>query len=146
MTNYATSIEIDASPEAVWEVVSRPDRYPDWPSGVLAVTGADGGARVGQKLRIESAANPGKAFPVRVVEVTPPRRMTFRGGMPMGLFTGTRTYVLDPIGDTGTRFTMREDYGGPAAGLMTRTIPDLQPSFDQFATELRDLVEGDQVP
>lgn len=70
MTSYGTTIEIDVPPDAVWAMASRPDTFPEWPSGVVAVTGADGVAQVG-------------------------------------------------------------------------TIPDLQPSFDQFASGLRDRVEGE---
>ena len=31
---------------------------------------------------------------------------------------------------------MREEYTGPLLGLIGRSIPDLQPSFDQFARGL----------
>lgn len=141
MTDFRTAIDIHAPPESVWSVVSRPDQFPDWSSGVLRVDGAGEGASVGQKIRIESVANPGKSFPVTVVEVDPPHRMVLRGGMPLGLFTGTRTYQLEPLDDARTRFTMNEDYTGPLAGLVTRSIPDLQPSFDTFAAGLKDLVE-----
>jgi hypothetical protein len=55
--------------------------------------------------------------------------------MPLGLFTGERTYTLEPDGG-GTRFTMREIYTGPMAGLIFRSIPDLTASFQQFAAGL----------
>ena len=43
--------------------------------------------------------------------------MTWRGGMPLGLFTGVRTYRLAPDGDGVTRFTMREEFSGPLLPL-----------------------------
>jgi hypothetical protein len=107
--------------------------WPDWNSGVTKV---DGRPVLGQKLSITVAANPGRAFPVRVVELTAPERMVFRGGMPLGLFTGQRTYTLVPQGSQ-TRFTMREEYTGPLAGLIFKSIPDLGPSFRQFAEGLK---------
>jgi hypothetical protein len=58
--------------------------------------------------------------------------MTWSGGMPLGLFKGVRTFSLTPDGD-GTRFTMREEYTGPLLGLIWRSMPDLGPSFEQFA-------------
>lgn len=145
MTDFATTIDIHAPADAVWTVVSRPDRFPDWPSGVLRVEGAGDGAEVGQRIRIESAANPGRSFPVAVAEVEAPHRLVLRGGMPLGLFVGTRTYQLDRLDDARTRFTMREDYTGPLARLVTRSIPDLQPSFDTFAVGLKELVEQEHV-
>lgn len=62
--------------------------------------------------------------------------------MPLGLFKGVRTYRLSPEGDGSTRFEMRETYSGPLAGMITRSIPDLQPSFDQFARGLKAKVEA----
>lgn len=55
--------------------------------------------------------------------------------MPLGLFVGERTYTLSPEG-SGTRFTMREEYTGPLAGMIFKSIPDLGPSFRRFAEGL----------
>ncbi len=136
------SIEIDAPREDVWAVVSRPDQFATWPSSVLTVTGADGGARVGQKIKLESEANPGKKFGLNVKVVDAPSRLVFSSGMPFGLFTGTRTYAIDDLGGGRSRFTMREDYTGPMAGMISKSIPDLQPSFDKFASGLKAKVES----
>jgi len=37
---------------------------------------------------------------------------------------------------------MREDYTGPLAGLIVKSIPDLGPSFTRFADGLKRRVEG----
>jgi hypothetical protein len=66
--------------------------------------------------------------------------MVFRGGMPFGLFTGQRTYTLG-FEDSDTRFTMREEYTGPLAGMIFRSIPDLRPSFQRFADGLKKQAE-----
>jgi uncharacterized protein YndB with AHSA1/START domain len=129
---FDTSLTMDARPEQVWTALVDVAAWPTWDSGV---TDVDGRLALGAKLTIRVAANPGRAFPVKVAEIDAPRRLVFRGGMPMGLFTGERTYTLEPDG-TGTRFTMREVYTGPMAGLIFRSIPDLTASFQQFATGL----------
>ncbi len=66
--------------------------------------------------------------------------MVFRGGMPLGLFTGERTYTVRREGNR-TRFAMREQYTGPLAPLIFKTIPDLGPSFQQFADGLKTQTE-----
>jgi hypothetical protein len=111
--------------------------WPDWDSGVIKV---DGRLALGQKLSITASANPGRAFPVKVVRLSEPEQMVFVGGMPLGLFTGKRTYTLAPEA-TGTRFTMREEYTGPLAGMIFKSIPDLGPSFRQFADGLKQRAE-----
>ncbi len=140
---YEADIRIDGTPEQVWKVLVDVAAWPTWDSGVTSVVGTSAGGppALGEKLTISVAANPGRAFPVKVAEVSAPRRLVFRGGMPMGLFTGERTYTLEPDG-AGTRFTMREVYTGPMAGQIFRSIPDLGPSFRQFVAGLAKQVDG----
>ena len=88
------------------------------------------------KLKVFTTLSPGRAFPVRVTEFCPPQRMVWTGGMPFGLFRGIRTYTLTPV-DGRVEFAMREEFSGLLAPLITRSIPDLQPSFDTFAAALQ---------
>ena len=62
--------------------------------------------------------------------------------MPLGLFSGTRRYALDATDEGGTGFSMEESYAGPLAPAITRSIPDLQPSFEAFARGLRQAAEA----
>ena len=133
MLAFESSADIAAAPEAVWAILADPGSWPEWDSGVAQV---EGRAEKGSKLKLTTEADPGKAWPLKVAEVDPPRRMVFTGGMPLGLFKGERAYVLEP-GGAGTRFRMREQFTGPLAPLIGRSIPDLKPSFDQFAAGLK---------
>ena len=137
MRSYEASSFIEVTPEQVWPVLTDTAGWPDWDSGVARV---DGRLALGEKLSITVKANAGRAFPVKVVQLSPPERMVFSGGMPLGLFTGQRTYTVVPEG-TGTRFTMREEYAGPLAGMIFKSIPDLGPSFRQFADGLKQRAE-----
>ncbi|MGA2926506.1 MAG: SRPBCC domain-containing protein [Solirubrobacteraceae bacterium] len=137
MRVYEATSMIDATPERVWQELTNIAAWPDWNSGVSKV---DGRLALGEKLTITVEANPGRAFPVKVVTLTEPDRIVFRGGMPLGLFTGERTYTLRSEGG-GTRFTMREQYAGPLAPLIFKSIPDLGPSFQQFADGLKGQAE-----
>jgi len=135
--SYEASSHIRATPDQVWPVLTDVTSWPTWDSGVDRV---EGEFALGAKLTITVAANPGRAFPVKVTQVDGPGRMVFRGGMPLGLFVGERTYTLAPE-DGGTRFTMREEYSGLVAGMIVKSIPDLNPSFQQFAEGLAQRAE-----
>jgi len=63
--------------------------------------------------------------------------MTWAGGMPLGLFNGVRTFTLTRDESGPTRFHMREEYTGPLLALIWRSMPDLGPSFEQFAAGLK---------
>ena len=61
--------------------------------------------------------------------------------MPLGLFKGVRTFTLTKQEDGSTRFDMHEKFSGPLTGLIGKTIPDLNPSFEIFAKGLKDISE-----
>jgi hypothetical protein len=61
--------------------------------------------------------------------------------MPLGLFEGVRTFTLAPGTDGTIRFTVREGYTGPLLPLIRRSMPDLGPSFRQFADGLKERAE-----
>jgi hypothetical protein len=140
MKVYESRAENDAPPATVWAVLTDAGAYGEWDSGVRV----EGRIARGERIKLTSEANPGRAFPVRVTELEPPARMTFSGGMPLGLFRGVRTYRLEPRGERGTTFSMREEYTGPLLPLIWRSMPDLQPSFDRFAAGLKARAESEQ--
>jgi hypothetical protein len=138
MKAYESSSHINAAPDRVWSVLADGAGWADWESGVERVEGRIADSA---KVKIFSEVSPGRAFPLKVVGFEPSRGMTFAGGMPLGLFRGVRRYTLRPVSDSVTEFTMREEYTGPLLPLIWRSMPDLQPSFDKFATGLKQRVE-----
>lgn len=136
MPHFETSALIAARPDDIWQMLLQIERWPDWDGKLERVDGrlVDGG---GIAIRVVDQKRP---FKIAVTEWSPPHRLVLAGGMPFGLFTGTRTYTLEPDGD-GTRFAMVETYSGPLQRLIGRSIPDMQPSFDAFAAGLRAAVE-----
>jgi hypothetical protein len=137
MRSYEASCTIEAGRDAIWGILTDAEAYSQWDSGVVRV---EGRVAPGEKIKVVSEANPSRAFPARVTEFVPGRKMVWSGGMPLGLFRGVRTFTLEPAGGV-TSFTMREEYTGPFLPLIWRSMPDLQPSFDKFADGLKKRAE-----
>jgi len=137
---FEASATIAAPPSAVWAILTDAAGYPTWDSGVVSV---DGTIAEGETITVHAAVNPGRAFPVKVTEFDAPTAMKWTGGMPLGLFVGERTFTLEASGDGGTSFHMREEYHGPFTAMMWSSMPDLQPSFAQFANGLKTRAEQD---
>jgi hypothetical protein len=133
MKSFAVSITINASPDRVWAILINGAQWTSWNPTVEKLEGT---ITPGGKLKVFTKLSPGQAFPVRVSEFTPPRKMVWTGGMPLGLFKGERTYTLTPVSG-GVEFAMREEFTGLMAPLITRSIPDLQPAFNDFAAALK---------
>ena len=138
MRGYGVTKSINARPERVWQLLTDAANYPTWNEAVDKI---DGRVEAGEKITVHVPVNPGRTFPVRVTAFDKPRRMVWTGGMPLGLFKGERTFELSPDG-AGTRFSMQEVYSGPLAGMMFKQIPDLNGSFEQFASSLKKAAEA----
>jgi hypothetical protein len=133
MKAYQAAATVEADPDTIWAILTDAAAYSEWDNGVERV---EGRIAPGEKIKVISEVNPGRAFPIKVTSFEPGRSMTWTGGMPLGLFKGVRTFALTPDG-TATRFTMREEYSGPLLGPIWRSMPDLGPSFEQFARGLK---------
>ncbi len=125
---------MSASPGRVWTVLCDGQHCCDWDCGVDAV---EGRIKLGATITSGSQASPGRTFPVQVTAFEPPNRLRITEGMPLRLFRGVHTYDVYPGQNGGSAFRICEEYTGPLLRLMLRSMPDLGPSFVQFAEGLR---------
>ena len=138
MEYFEAETDIAVEPDVVWPILLDGAGYTGWDSGVERVEGtiADGA-----KIKVFSQVSPGRAFPVKVAIDQAAGRMTWTGGMPLGMFTGERTFTVTPT-DTGCHFKMREEYTGLMLRFIWKSIPDLGSSFQQFADGLKAAAEA----
>jgi hypothetical protein len=132
--SFSTSTIIQASPEKIWDILVDGTNWLHWNT---TITKIEGNIALGETVAVYPKVNPNRAFPVTVSQFIPHERMVWTGGMPLGLFKGERTYSLAKQPDGKTEFAMQEIFSGLIAPLITRSIPDLQPSFDEFAAALK---------
>ena len=125
--------DIAASAERVWSIMTDAKALQN---GSFGITRIEGEIKPGGKIKLWSEVNPGRAFPLKVTGWIPGRSMTWEGGMPFGLFKGVRSYTLAPA-PGGVSFHLEEVYSGLLSGLITKSIPDLTPSFETFANGLK---------
>ena len=115
------------------------------PSRVLAadmgILRLEGRIAEGQKIRLESSVAPGRVFGLRVEGVVAARRMVWASGAPL-IFSGRRTFTLTAL-PGGTEFHMAEVYTGVMLPLIWRSMPDMQPGFERFASGLKRVVEAE---
>jgi hypothetical protein len=138
MKTFRAATTIRSTPERIWALLTDAAAYPSWNSTVENI---EGRIARGERITVHAKINPGRAFPVNVSEFNPPKRMVWSGGMPLGLFKGERTFALSPQSNGEIEFSMCEEYTGLLAPLITRSIPNLQPAFDEFAADLKRAAE-----
>jgi uncharacterized protein YndB with AHSA1/START domain len=118
------SVEIDAPPERVWEVVSNPNNLPLWDPRIAAVEGVPpDGLREGTEYTTQIRFMGARAHvKVKVLGLRPQEYAKIRLG---GLVNGTVETWLDPLDRTGTRLRHRVEYrfrGGPLGRLAARGV------------------------
>jgi hypothetical protein len=134
---YSVALAIDATAQRVWDLLADAPGYKRWNASVVTI---DGPIELGRTIKLVSAVNPGRTFVLKVAAMDPPRRLVWTGGMPLGLLTGTRTFLIESAAG-GCRFKMSEVYTGLMSGLIFKSIPDLTDSFKQFAEGLKNEAE-----
>jgi len=121
-------------PEEIWAILTD---APGWAAWNPTVNKIEGRIAPGEKVTVHVKINPGRAFPVKVTEFIPAKRMVWTGGMPLGLFKGVRTYTLTKLANEMVEFRMTEIFSGLLSPMIERSIPNLQPAFDEFAAALK---------
>lgn len=140
MKEYRSSIAIRSTPAKIWSILTEASAYPSWNA---TVTKVEGRVALGEKVTVHTKISPGRAFPVKVTVLEPEQRMVWRGGMPIGfLFKGERTFTLVPRDGGIVEFTMHEVFSGLFSGPIAKSIPNLQPAFDEFAACLKQRAEA----
>lgn len=139
MKKFAVRISIRATPQRIWALLTDAGGYPRWNRTVSKVEGT---IAPGGRVTLHATASPGRAFPLKVTGFEEPRRMVWTGGMPLGFFKGERTFQLEARADGEVEFSMCEEFSGLLSPLISRSIPDLEPSFDEFARNLKQAAES----
>jgi len=108
----ATSIEISATPERVWNVLLDFARYPDWNPFVRSIEGLPA---EGATLKVSIHPPNGKAMEFRpvVLRHRAGREFRWKGKLLLpGVFDGEHYFVLTPGADGATLFTHGENFSG----------------------------------
>lgn len=138
MKFYEASASIQASPATVWSILTSGEALCAADTGITRI---DGSIAEGSKFKLTTKYVPGRAFAITVSKVTDEQSMVWESGMPLGLFKGVRTFTLAPSGDS-VQLTTREEFTGTMLPLIWKSMPDLQPSFDQFVQGVKDAAES----
>lgn len=127
MPHLITSIEINATPERVWDVLAANDRYDEWnPFIVLSEGALAAGARITNTLVIEGGKP--TTFRPRIIALDPGRELRWVGGIP-GLFRGEHYFYVTPLIDGRTRVTHGEMFSGALIPFMTKLLARTKDGF-----------------
>jgi hypothetical protein len=138
-------IDIHATPERVWQVLTDFAAYPQWNPFMPQ---ASGSARQGERLtvRLQPAGGRGTTFRPTVLEATPAVRLRWLGHLLVtGLFDGEHSFTIQPLGQGQVRLVQQEDYRGLLVPLLARSLDRRTlPAFQQMNQALKRRAEASQ--
>ncbi len=112
-----TEIEIAASPEKVWGILSDFDSFGSWNPFISKV---DGKLGEDEKIKIDVELKGSRTLKLNAIisKVVPNKELVWGGGLPFGLFTGEHFYRIEKLGEDTVRFIHGENF----TGLLVRFI------------------------
>lgn len=124
MTTVAVEVEIDATPEQVWAVVSDPRNLPHWDKHIVEVAdvpagGLAEGTRYTTVMRFMAVR---ARIAAEVLEWDPPHVSSIRLS---GVVEATVTTTVEALGDDRSRLRHEVDYrfrGGPLGKIAARSM------------------------
>jgi hypothetical protein len=138
MKELSSEIEIQASDERVWQLLTDFASFPKWNPFIRWVKGQ---AKVGTQLEIHiqpSGAN-GMTFKPTVLKVEQNHELRWLGRLFMpGLFDGEHIFTIDNLETNRVRFTQREVFNGLFVPPMARSLDtDTRRGFEEMNQALK---------
>jgi hypothetical protein len=138
MKELYTEIEIQASDERVWQLLTDFASFPQWNPFVRQ---ASGEVKTGAQLRVylQPSGAAGMAFRPTVVKVEPRRELRWLGRLLVpGLFDGEHTFIIAPLEPGRVRFIQREVFTGLLVPLLAHGLDtDTRRGFEEMNHALK---------
>jgi hypothetical protein len=130
-----TTVDIDAGPDAVWDVLTDFASYKEWNPGMRI----EGAPEVGAKLHVHLT---GMSFKPKVLEATPGKELRWLGKLGLrGIAAGEHYFVLTTNNDGTTRLDHGERYSGALIALAKHDSGNNDASYKAFSQALKQRVE-----
>jgi hypothetical protein len=142
MKENRNEIEIQSTPERVWEALTNFDKYPEWNP---LLTRVEGELSVGEKVNLTAkSASSEMNFLCTVLTVEPNRQFSwkFHVGLPV-LFRGEHIFKIESINENKVRFVDREIFHGVLVPLQAKNLEtNAKPAMVAMGEALKERVEN----
>ena len=121
MKELHTEIEIQASPEKVWKILTDLAKWPEWNPFIHHAIGK---AEVDETVDIDfQPDSKGLKLHCTVVKAEPSRELCWKYHVILpGLFRGEHSFTIEPLGADRVRFIDREIFNGLLVPLQAQSI------------------------
>jgi hypothetical protein len=143
MKELHSEIEIDASAERVWHLITDFASYPQWNPFIRTISGQP---TTGQSLEVSIEPPGGRAmtFKPTILNAEPNRELRWLGHLLVpGLFDGEHSLTIQPLDENRVRFIQREAFKGLLVPLFSRSLDNnTQRGFEEMNRALKERAEA----
>ena len=138
-----SQIEINASVERVWQLLTDFASYPQWNPFIRRISGEPStGERL--EVRLEPPDSRGITLRPKVLDAEPNHQLRWLGHLFVaGLFDGEHSFVIQPLGENRVRFVQREAFSGLLVPLFARSLDNSTlRGFEEMNRALKERAEA----
>lgn len=137
-----TEVEIQASAERVWAILSDLSDYPSWNPFVRQISGI---LRKDERLKVTLQPPGGRAMSFRpaVIVAETNRELRWRGSVIVpGIFDGEHYFIIEPRSASSVRFVQGEDFSGVLVPFLGSVIRNASEGFVAMNAALKQRAES----
>jgi len=138
-----TEIEIQASPDRVWRILTDFAAYPEWNPFIRFVHGVpQQGSRL--EVHIQPSGTKGMTFRPSVLVADVGRELRWRGRLLFpGIFDGEHCFLIEAITSNKVRFQQSEQFSGLLVPIFRASLDrDTKRGFEEMNLALKALAEA----
>jgi hypothetical protein len=142
MKDLHSQMEINASEQRVWRLLTDSPPYPQWNPFIRRVSGE---ARIGERLQVRFEPPGSLAITLRseVLDSDPNHQLRWLGHLFVpGLFDGEHCFDLQPLRENRVRFVQREALRGLLVPLFARSLDNTLRGFKVMNHALKERAEA----
>tara|TARA_B100000780_G_scaffold278327_1_gene251481 strand:+ start:1027 stop:1443 length:417 start_codon:yes stop_codon:yes gene_type:complete len=133
----STSIQINATPEKVWQVLTDFESYPLWNPFIQSLKGD---VKVGNRIDVNLG---GMAFKPLVLEFTSNQKFSWIGHLFIkGIFDGEHQFELIANPDCSTQLIQSEKFKGILVPFVPKVFKDTKVNFERMNLALKQMAEA----
>lgn len=137
-----TEIEINASPEKVWRILTDFAEYPNWNPLIRKI---EGKLAVGEKPEafIQPSGAKGMTFKPTLLAVEKEKELRWLGKLFVsGLFDGEHFFKIEPLSEKSVKFIHGENFTGLLVGFLAKSLDTITlRGFREMNEALKNLAE-----
>ncbi|MGZ7108407.1 MAG: SRPBCC family protein [Methanobacterium sp.] len=142
MREICTEIEIEASTDIIWDIITDFDDYPNWNPFIKEISGdLKEGSHI--KVILKPPNSNGMKFKPKIIRYQPENELRWLGRLWIPkLFDGEHCLIIKKLSDKKTLFIQKERFNGILVPILSNLLKDTESGFEMMNQALKQKAEG----